>query len=83
MFWFAAGLETLPNYVYPALNFPINIRRASVFQMAPLSKDSSFSLSLSAQPEQMWMASSWQINWKQASNHTHSQSLGQSDTVVC
>lgn len=31
--------ETPPAFLYPVLNFPINIHRASVFQMAPLCKD--------------------------------------------
>lgn len=40
--------------------------------------------SLSGQPKQMWrvgMASSWQINRKQANNHSHSQRLGWRGTV--
>lgn len=38
--------EIPPAFVYATLNFPINIHRARVFQMAPLCKDSFFSLSL-------------------------------------
>lgn len=34
--------EIPPAFVYAELNFPINIHRASVFQMAPLCKDRFF-----------------------------------------
>lgn len=39
MFCFAADTERLPDCDDAALNFPINIRRASVFQTGPLSED--------------------------------------------
>lgn len=39
MFCFAADTERLPDGDDVALNFPINIHLASVFQTGPLSED--------------------------------------------
>lgn len=44
-------LKRCQTYVYAALNFPINIRRASVFQNGTIVQRQPFSLPLSAQPE--------------------------------
>ena len=41
--------EIPPAFVYTVLNFPINIQHASIFQMAPLSRDHFVSLSLVSQ----------------------------------
>lgn len=63
MFCFAADTERLPDCDDAALNFPINIRRASVFQTGPLSEDELSPL-FSTQPKWTQTASIRQFNWK-------------------
>lgn len=82
MFCFAADTERLPDCDDAALNFPINIRRASVFQTGPLSEDELSPFFHSAQVNTDGFHSTIQLENKQ-SNHVLWQSLEQSDTVVC
>lgn len=83
MFCFAADPERLPDCDDAALNFPINIRRASNFQTGPLSEDE-FSpfFFRSAQVNVDSFHSTIQLENKQ-SNHVLWRSLDRSDIAVC